>query len=294
MQGRQIVIVGAQGAMARFFARWFAKRGVLTRGLDRDDWECAPELLATADLVLVAVPISETVRVIERLGPMLPKRVVLADITSVKKAPVQAMLGASQGPVVGLHPMFGPTTESVHQQVLINCGGRQTGALQWLFDAWVREGGVVLQSTPEEHDHMMATIQAVRHFSTFAFGCHLHNEQVDLVRTLAFSSPIYRLELGMVGRLFAQQPELYADIIHSSQEGKSILRRYHEFFGELLDELEQGKKDRFLERFRETTSWFGPLATQFLHESSELLTVAANMQRETGGIQSEEGIHHAN
>lgn len=50
----------------------------------------------------------------------------------------------------------------------------------------------------------MAFIQALRHFATFAYGLHLAEENVRLEQLLALSSPIYRLELAMVGRLFAQ------------------------------------------------------------------------------------------
>lgn len=42
-------------------------------------------------------------------------------------------------------------------------------------------------------------------------------ENVRLEQLLALSSPIYRLELAMVGRLFARDPQLYADIIMSSE-----------------------------------------------------------------------------
>lgn len=55
-----------------------------------------------------------------------------------------------------------------------------------------------------EHDQNMAFIQALRHFATFAYGLHTAEENVQLEQLLALSSPIYRLELAMVGRLFAQ------------------------------------------------------------------------------------------
>ena len=45
-------------------------------------------------------------------------------------------------------------------------------------------------------------------------------ENVQLEQLLALSSPIYRLELAMVGRLFAQDPQLYADIIMSSENNR--------------------------------------------------------------------------
>ncbi len=59
----------------------------------------------------------------------------------------------------------------------------------------------------------MGIVQSLRHFATFAFGQFLKRRQISLSRTLEFSSPIYRLELGMVGRLFAQDSSLYSEII---------------------------------------------------------------------------------
>ena len=47
----------------------------------------------------------------------------------------------------------------------------------------------------------MTFIQALRHFATFAYGWHLSREQANIDRLFALSSPIYRLELAMVGRL---------------------------------------------------------------------------------------------
>ena len=61
-------------------------------------------------------------------------------------------------------------------------------------------------------------VQALRHFATFIFGRFLYQRRINLNRTLEFSSPIYRLELDMVGRLFAQDPELYSEIIFATPE----------------------------------------------------------------------------
>ncbi len=40
---------------------------------------------------------------------------------------------------------------------------------------------------------------------------------------MALSSPIYRLELAMIGRLFAQDAELYADIIMDKSENLVVI-----------------------------------------------------------------------
>ncbi len=58
------------------------------------------------------------------------------------------------------------------------------------------------------------------------------------VQLLALSSPIYRLELAMVGRLFAQDPQLYADIIMSSERNLALIKRYYKRFGEAIELLD--------------------------------------------------------
>ncbi len=43
----------------------------------------------------------------------------------------------------------------------------------------------------------------------------------------------------MVGRLFAQDPQLYADIIMSSNENVELIRRYHQLLGDSIALLEK-------------------------------------------------------
>ena len=58
------------------------------------------------------MPINQTQQVIQSLD-YLPKECILADVTSIKAQPLQAMLEVHDGPVVGLHPMFGPDAPGV-------------------------------------------------------------------------------------------------------------------------------------------------------------------------------------
>jgi chorismate mutase/prephenate dehydrogenase len=265
-----VVVVGGAGRMGRLWGRMLEQSGYEVRVLDQGDWDRAEELVHDAGLVLVSVPIHETERVIAELPP-LPPDCLLADLTSVKRGPVAAMLAAHPGPVLGLHPMFGPDVDSFAKQVVASCPGRAPEASRWLVRQIALWGAQVHEVDPEEHDHAMGLIQALRHFSTFAYGLHLAHEDRSLEDLLALSSPIYRLELVMVGRLFAQDPELYADIILASDENVELIRRYHERFGEALRLLEQGDRKGFVAQFREVGRWFGPYAERFLAESRSLL-----------------------
>ena len=103
---------------------------------------------------------------------------------------------------------------------------------------------------------------------------YLAEENVQLEQLLALSSPIYRLELAMVGRLFAQDPQLYADIIMSSERNLALIKRYYKRFGEAIELLEQGDKQAFIDSFRKVEHWFGDYAQRFQSESRTLLRQA--------------------
>ncbi|KXU81417.1 bifunctional chorismate mutase/prephenate dehydrogenase [Aeromonas enteropelogenes] len=276
----KVVIIGGQGQLGRLFGNLFSLSGYRVETLEQEDWPRADEILADAGLVMVAVPIDITCQIIDRLGN-LPARCLLVDVTSVKEAPLEHMLAVHKGPVLGLHPMFGPDVASLAKQVIVCCQGRDGAASQWLLDQMTIWGARLQQVEAKAHDEAMTLIQALRHFATFAYGWHLSREQANIDRLLNLSSPIYRLELAMVGRLFAQDPHLYADIILSSPQNLAMIRRYYQNFGEVLGLLEQGDRAGFIDAFSQVSGFFGEHAQQFLRESRTLLA-QANDRRHHG------------
>lgn len=269
--GATVLLVGGLGSMGQYFHNWFADAGYNIRILDRHDWPNADKLCEGIELAIISVPIEVTNAVADRLGPHLPADCVLADITSIKESPLNAMLGSHEGPVVGLHPLFGPTTSTMDKQIVVVTPGRNLPACKWLIDQFSVWGSIILQVSAKEHDEVMSIVQTLRHFATFAFGQFLRRRHVDLSRTLEFSSPIYRLELGMVGRLFAQDPSLYSEIIFASPERLTLLKDFLTSLSENLAMIEKGDKDVFSSEFRKIADWFGPFSEQAMRESSYLI-----------------------
>lgn len=269
----KIVVVGGRGALGNVFVDMFTRSGYQVEILEHDDWPRADEILAGAGLVLVAVPINYTEEVIARLSA-LPEHCILADITSTKQRPLEAMLKVHKGPVVGLHPMFGPDVQSLVKQVIVVCDGRAPETYQWLIEQMKVWGAALHFSTAREHDDAMSFIQVMRHFSSFVYGVHLADEDPDLDQLIAFSSPIYRLELAMVGRLFAQDPQLYADIIFNNPDSIKLLKRFRQRFDDALTLLESGDKGEFIKRFFVVGNWFGHYAKECLVSSKKLLLKA--------------------
>jgi chorismate mutase/prephenate dehydrogenase len=267
----KILVIGGKGQMGGLFASLFTKSGYEVRILTEHNWDHARDLCKDIDLAIVSVPIERTVQVIEKISPFLPSRALLADLTSIKKEPVARMLSAHKGPVLGVHPLFGPTLSCLDKQIIVVTPGRNEVASKWFTEQLGLWGAVIVKSTPDEHDEIMEIVQALRHFATFCFGDFLCHRQTKLSRTLEFSSPIYRLELGMVGRLFAQDSALYAQIIFATKERRALLKEFILSLGRHVEMLETNDKQLFIDQFRHVAQWFGPFSDQAMRESTFLI-----------------------
>ncbi len=149
LQPRQVTIVGGGGRMGRFFSSCLSQAGHQVNILEHNDWGQAESLLADVDLVLICVPIEHTIQTIKKLTPYLSPTTALADITSIKAPIVTAMLDSHNGPVMGLHPMFGPGIKSFSSQKVVICPGRQDEAFQWFLELIQSDGGELIFASLE-------------------------------------------------------------------------------------------------------------------------------------------------
>ncbi len=269
--GSKILIVGGKGHMGSYFGKLFTASGYLVRILSEDNWHEVEALCHDVDLAILSVPIHSTLEIIEKFSPYLGSNTVLADFTSIKQEPLDAMLKHHSGPVIGLHPLFGATSATLDKQIIAVTPGRGRDQYQWLIDQLTIWGAILVNSDPNEHDEIMDIVQALRHFATFSFGQFISNQNINLTRTLEFSSPIYRLELGMVGRLFAQDSSLYSEIIFATPLRRKLLKKYIESLNEQLDMLENNDKALFMDKFKKIAVWFGPFSEQAMSESTFII-----------------------
>lgn len=272
-EGSKVVIVGGAGALGRRFVDMFERSNYQVAVIEQEDWPQAEQIVADAKLVLVAVPIKLTEQVIRQL-PKLPTDCVLADLTSLKDNPLKTMLEQHEGPVVGLHPMFGPDVTNFVKQVVVVCEGRLPQQYQWLLNQINIWGAVLQNDDARSHDDSMELIQAMRHFTTFVYGHFLANENPDLQQLLRLSSPIYRLELAMTGRLFAQDAKLYADIIFGAKHALQLANRFRDELDKGIELLKSQDKHAFTHAFGQVSDWFGDKSDEFLVESRSMLKTA--------------------
>lgn len=272
---RRICIIGGHGAMGQclaFFLKQLAHYEITLFG--EDDWQEAQTLLKSQDMVIISTPIALTDEIITRASRYISSDTILADLTSIKSAPITQMLSTHRGAVVGLHPIFGPTVTNSNKQVIVYCDGRDSQHYQWFISDLITLGFTLKKMTASAHDQAMTFIQGIEHFSVFCMGIFLKQHNIHLEELMAISSPVYKMELNIIGRLFSQDADLYANII-ASDDGR--LNSIHDYAQLILKQVEQLKstngKLEFSEQFNDVKEWMGVFADKAYQESDRLLGI---------------------
>ncbi|MCO6432007.1 MAG: prephenate dehydrogenase/arogenate dehydrogenase family protein [Deltaproteobacteria bacterium] len=267
----KIGIIGGKGRMGRFFADLLlgACRDVVVS--DREHAPSHREAVSSCDALIFAVPIADTCRVIEDVIPLTRTDQILIDLTSLKAAPVNCMLKSSCE-VLGLHPMFAPEVGSIKGQTVIATRSREKALTDHFLQFLQERGAQVTTTTADEHDRLMAVIQGLTHFSAITTAAALAKLGVNIDESLRFSSPVYRLRMDMVGRIMAQDPELYADIALHNPQTESVLKVLQEVSDKLLKSISAGDREEFIKTFKQAAEHLGEFRTAALAESSRLIS----------------------
>ena len=264
-------IVGGAGAMGRLFDTWFSERGHRVLLSDVDAGVPLEALAEQCDLVMIATPMDVAPRIAETLGPLLSKEQGLFDICSLKEEISDVMLKATSCEVVGTHPMFGPNTEGVEGQNIILTEGRGERWLQFLSGEFSRGGAHVSHMTPEAHDRSMALAQGLTHMVTIAMGRTLQKIGVTPEAALAYATPIFKLRNDLIGRLFAQDPDLYAAMVGDNPYVGEMVGLFGDAFSETAREMVGGERGRALEYMGSIRQFLGPYCEVGLEESNKIL-----------------------
>ena len=268
-----IGIVGSAGAYGRWLRTFFATRmGLDVIGHDPADPDSDSEeaLLAQADVMLFSAPIRHTPALIERYVQLSAGREagrLWLDVTSVKAAPVAAMLG-SQAEVAGLHPMTAPPkSPTLKGRVLVVCDARVSAWRPWLDSLLGALEAECVRVTPERHDRAMALVQAMVHASHLAQAGVLREQAAvagTLEQLLPLRSASFEMDAAIAARILSLNPAIYEDIQFGNPHAPEALRALAAQLSSLADLVGQGDDDA-RQRFR----------AEFLQANREALGVQA-------------------
>lgn len=222
----EIGIVGGTGGIGKWFAGFFEKEGYTVHVSGRQAGLGMKEMAEKCRFVIISVPIGITCEVIGQIGPFMPEESLLMDFTSLKEKPVKSMLQHSRSEVMGCHPLFGPDIESIEGQNIVLCPARISGWSDWPIELFKNRGARIIETSPEEHDKMMAIVQGLNHFDTIAMGLAVKEAGGDILKLKHFSTPLFRTKLDIIEKIFNSNSRLYAEILTLNPYLTGILDQY--------------------------------------------------------------------
>jgi prephenate dehydrogenase len=197
-----------------------------------------PELVAGAELVVVAVPVPMLHTVLMDLRPHLKSTQLVLDVGSVKARPVEVLtevLGA-QVPWAGTHPLFGPLSLAMAERplrVVVCPNPLHPEAAPQARRFYERLGCEVIEQTAENHDRVMAHTHALTFF--VAKGMIDAGTGIDVpfapasFKALARTIEVVRSDAG----------HLFAAIQRENPYASEARRHLLEALGEIHEELER-------------------------------------------------------
>jgi prephenate dehydrogenase len=251
-----IGIIGGLGKMGRWFDRFFREQGYAVSIADRETPGSPEDLAPACQVVLVAVPLQDTIEVVRHLGPLIREEALLMDIASLKSEVMTAMLEATPAAVIGTHPLFGPGEPNITGQTVVLCPGRGREWQEWLTSTLVRSGAQVEVTSPEVHDYYMALVQGLTHFCTLALGLTVDSLDLGPAELRHFATPTFHRKLMEISYLVSQNSDLYAAMSMLNTAFGDVLREFEKVFFLLRQVIEGKDAGEFTRLFEQVRSRF--------------------------------------
>ncbi|MDS0298640.1 prephenate dehydrogenase/arogenate dehydrogenase family protein [Halogeometricum sp. S1BR25-6] len=159
----------------------------------------------TFDAVCLAVPISAAADAVADHAPRADRAVF--DVTGVMAAPVAAMReSASERERLSLHPLFAAANAPGNVAAVRDAPGPVTDRV---CDALAAAGNRVFETTPEEHDEAMETVQAGAHAAVLAYALAAEDVREE------FATPVSEALSALAETVTGGNPRVYREIQES-------------------------------------------------------------------------------
>ncbi len=254
MQDHSLGIIGGKGRMGQWFSHYFKTSFKMISIYDLNHPQPLASFCRAHDVLLISVPITQTIPVIEKIRPLVHPGQLVIDFCSLKEAVCRA-LAKLPCATIGMHPLFGPHLSKGDEATLILCPVQVHGWLQKVNALFRSQKIKVHKLSPKRHDQIMARVQALNHLVQLSYGETLslfskrEIDQCSTPRFLSFTSSLKQLA--------SQDPSLYREIAFENPYFIKALKQYQKGVQKLLEVVEHKKERAFNALFARQQKYWG-------------------------------------
>jgi prephenate dehydrogenase len=194
--------------------------GVIDKGAALDSQQSLESVLRSADIVLLAAPVAQTLPLLKRIVPFLEPGTIVTDVGSTKSDAVEsarAVLGPYVSQFVPGHPIAGRESSGVdaamadlyenRNVILCPLSENSPGNVERVAAMWEAAGATVLEMSSAEHDSVLASVSHLPHILAFAFIEQILQSPDAALRFLVAAGGFRDFT-----RIAAANPEMWRDV----------------------------------------------------------------------------------
>lgn len=236
----------------------------LARALERGVVDSAhtalqADVLAGADLVLLATPVASLPALCRTLAPLLPEHCLVSDVGSTKQSALAAFaehLPQHLPRCVAAHPIAGSDRHGAlaaqfglfQDKKLVLCphDRQDAAALARVASLWQAVGAQTCCLSAEEHDAVFAAVSHLPHLLAYSY-MHQVATAADSAKWLDFAGSGFR----DFTRIAASSPTVWADITLANRDSLlALLSAQQQELADLQQWLRDGNRAALLDFFR--------------------------------------------
>ena len=253
----EILMVGGFGLMGQWFSEYFDSLGHKVTIYDakkpqgsQDGYRVHASLkegAKSAQIIVLATPLSQTKSMIEKLIPLKPTGLIV-DICSLK-SPVIVPLekAASMGlRVASIHPMFGPGVKTLLGRNIILCKDKKHASLAAIKELFSQSSANLVEIPMKEHDVLMSYILGSAHLLNLVFARVLRKSSFPLKKLLEVSGTTFRQQFLVTSDVVSENKDLYYEIQSQNSETLELINAFKESFDTYYASIAQKDRASFI------------------------------------------------
>ena len=266
---QSVLVVGGCGRMGDWLCHFFTAHGHRVTVYDSGPQTCEYPRAASlsdaaraADVIVLAVPITETAAILETLVEARPRGLIF-DICSLKSPVLERLHHAVREGlnVASVHPMFAPDTVLLSGRVLVVCDCGNPAAAEAARAMFEDTALRIVEIPLDQHDEYMAYVLGLSHAVNIAFARALATSGHGVHDLDRVTSTTFARQSHTTRQVASENPRLYYEIQRHNAHTASVLKRLTQAVTELEAAALSDSSEAFVALMQTNRRYFEGLDT---------------------------------